>query len=276
MCPPDICPWNGAAGGFGGGSSRVTQPVAAWQANVSAGFLVIPFPTFGYFGGEGYFGWASLVIPFASADVGKTTRGVVVHDTNPADEPLFSSRDLASIGVGVLPVVGSAQSVVEVVTGHDFITNEPVHRGVAAAGIIAGMVPGGKAGTKILSKLGDQAATEAFAKAGRTLDDDALVCRGGTCTADRFTSGTGVTTDSTGKLQGVSVNSAPGRSIGDLTANIPHNQVGVSTVGEIRQVGGQVVPSPTARNPYHATLSDLTPEDAERLFSPPIRNPNRR
>ena len=87
---------------------------------------------------------------------------------------------------------------------------------------------------------------------------------------------TGVTTDSTGRLQGVSVNSAPGRSIEDLTANIPHNQVGVSTVGEIRQVGGQVVPSPTARNPYHATLSDLTPEDAERLFSPPIRNPNRR
>ena len=88
MCPPDICPWNGAAGGFGGGSSRVTQPVTAWQANVSAGFLVIPFPTFGYFGGEGYFGWASLVIPFASVDVGKTTRGVVVHDTNPAEEPI--------------------------------------------------------------------------------------------------------------------------------------------------------------------------------------------
>ena len=56
---------------------------------------------------------------------------------DPADEPMFSGRDLASIGVGLVPFLGAGQSIVELITGRDHITGEPVHRGLAAAGVLA-------------------------------------------------------------------------------------------------------------------------------------------
>ncbi len=85
-------------------------------------------------------------------------------------------------------------------------------------------------------------------------------------------------------MEGVSVNSASGASLADLTApnpqtgypGIPHNQVGVTTVGKIRAVGGEVVPSPTRTNRQHATLRGLTPEQASELFRPTTSNPNRK
>jgi hypothetical protein len=87
-----------------------------------------------------------------------------------------------------------------------------------------------------------------------------------------------------GHIEGVSVNAAPGVSVQALTApnphtgypGIPHNQVGVTTVGAIRAAGGDVVPSPTRANPYHATVSGLTPEQASQLFRPTVKNPNTR
>ena len=68
-----------------------------------------------------------------------------------------------------------------------------------------------------------------------------------------FIQGSGVTADADGRLQEVSVNSAAGRSVEELTApdprtgypGVPHNQVGVTTVGEVRVAGGDVVPAPT-------------------------------
>ena len=148
-CPPDICPWNGAAGGVGGGSSRVTQPVAAWQANVSAGFLVIPFPTFGYFGGEFFAGWGSLVIPFASADVGKTTRGVVVHDTSPADEPMWGaiSDVLATTGEVVRDELSDPETAMGLFPGGDlYICASQGGCGLVAVAIATtDIVPQGKA-----------------------------------------------------------------------------------------------------------------------------------
>ena len=107
------------------------------------------------------------------------------------------------------------------------------------------------------------------------LSGDALVCRGGTCTAGRFSGGTGVTLDANGQLQGVSVNSAENASVQELSAGIPNNQVGVSTVGDVRALGGDVVSSPTSNNPFHATLSGITPDQAEQLFTPTVPNPNR-
>jgi len=56
---------------------------------------------------------------------------------------------------------------------------------------------------------------------------------------------------------------------------IPHNWVGVTTVGAVRAAGGDVQPSPTRTNPHHATLSDLSPEQASDLFRPTVKNPNR-
>ena len=72
--------------------------------------------------------------------------------------PVFTREELVSIGVGSVPVVGTVQSVVEVISGRDYITDERVHRGVATVGIVVGVVPGGKgalkAGTKLIGKFG--------------------------------------------------------------------------------------------------------------------------
>jgi hypothetical protein len=51
--------------------------------------------------------------------------------------------------------------------------------------------------------------------------------------------------------------------------------VGASTVGKRQAMGGDVVASPRKKNPNHATLSGLTPEQARRLFRPTVKNPNR-
>jgi|GEM_PF-872552 len=107
------------------------------------------------------------------------------------------------------------------------------------------------------------------------IPDDAIVCRGGSCTAGSFSGGSGVRTSSDGNLSGVSVSSAPGKSVRELTRTIPHNQVGVSTVGAVRRAGGDVIPRPTRNNPNHCELCGISASQAERLFTPTIRNPNR-
>lgn len=112
------------------------------------------------------------------------------------------------------------------------------------------------------------------AKGAKGLPDSAQVCRGGTCAADKFTSGSGVTLDASGKLQGVSVNSGAGKTVEQLSEGIPNKQVGVTTVGDVRRAGGDVIPSPTANNPNHCTLCGITPQQAKQLMTPTITNPN--
>jgi hypothetical protein len=116
------------------------------------------------------------------------------------------------------------------------------------------------------------------------LTDDALVVRGGRNLPESFAQGSGVTVGPDGKLEGVSVNSAPSLGLSELTTpnpttgypGIPHNRVGVTTVGRIRAAGGDVTSSPTRTNPIHAILSGLTPEQASELFRPTVPNPSRR
>ncbi len=101
------------------------------------------------------------------------------------------------------------------------------------------------------------------------------MCRGGRCAADGFANGSGVTIDASGNLRGVSVNSAPDVGLGQLASTIPNRQVGVTTVGNIKGAGGTVTASPTLSNPYHCALGEITPEEAEALFTPTAPNPNR-
>ncbi|MDY3557520.1 hypothetical protein R5W23_000046 [Gemmata sp. JC673] len=116
------------------------------------------------------------------------------------------------------------------------------------------------------------------------LPDDALVIRGGQNLPDSFANGSGVTIDEGEVLDGVSVNAAAGLSVNELTAantvtgypGIPHNHIGVTTVGAIRAAGGDVLPTPRKGNPTHATLRGITPEQASLLFRPTQRNPNRK
>jgi Pretoxin HINT domain/Pre-toxin TG len=49
-------------------------------------------------------------------------------------------RVAASVGVGFIPVLGSVQSVVELISGRDYITGEKTSRAWAAAGIVVGLV----------------------------------------------------------------------------------------------------------------------------------------
>jgi len=105
------------------------------------------------------------------------------------------------------------------------------------------------------------------------LPDSTLVCRGGECGADNFANGSGITINPDGTLSGVSVQSASGVSLEELAGYLPNNQIGVSTVGDVRAVGGNVVPQPRAGNPYHAEFSGISPQIAQQLFQPTIRNP---
>jgi hypothetical protein len=116
------------------------------------------------------------------------------------------------------------------------------------------------------------------------LPDDALVVRGGQNFPNNFTRASGATVGADGALQGVSVNAGTGLTIDELAGPNPdtgypgilNNQIGVTTVGEIRACGGEVEPSPTSANPHHATLSGLTAEQASELFCPTVHNPVRR
>ena len=68
------------------------------------------------------------------------------------------------------------------------------------------------------------------------IPDDALVVRGGKNRPEDIRRGSG--THPSG-IAGVSVESSEGVSISELARMIPHGQVGVTTVGEIRKAGGE-------------------------------------
>lgn len=117
-------------------------------------------------------------------------------------------------------------------------------------------------------------------KGVQKLPDSALVCRGGSCSANQFRTGSGVTLDTNGKLQGVSVNSSPSASLQELTKSLPHNQIGVTRVGDIRKIGGDVILSPKSNgsnpNLLHSILQGITPQQAENLFRPTTVNPRKK
>jgi hypothetical protein len=102
-----------------------------------------------------------------------------------------------------------------------------------------------------------------------TIPDDALVVRGGQNRPEDIRRGTG--THPSG-VTGVSVESAAGATVEQLAAAIPHAQVGVTTVGQVRAAGGDVVRT-SGRSPNHATLTGLTPEQASQLLTPVTANP---
>lgn len=83
---------------------------------------------------------------------------------------LFGWGDLVSIAIDFVPVAGSIKSAIEVVTGTDLITGEEVNRGLAAAGLVAGLIPGGKAALR-----GGSEAVELALKHGDELADAAAL-----------------------------------------------------------------------------------------------------
>lgn len=112
-------------------------------------------------------------------------------------------------------------------------------------------------------------------RAGRTLADDALVVRGGSAAGANSAEGLakGTATHPSGST-GFSVESGNGMTVCELCANMPvrYNQVGVTTVGQIRRAGGDVVPT-GGQSPTHATVTGLSPEAASNLLTPTRPNP---
>jgi hypothetical protein len=103
------------------------------------------------------------------------------------------------------------------------------------------------------------------------IPDEALVVRGGRNRPEDIERGIG--THPSG-VTGISVESAVGLSIAELSEKIPHGQIGLKTVGEVRSSGGDVVRT-SGRSATHATLTGLTPEQISSLLTPVIRNPNK-
>lgn len=101
------------------------------------------------------------------------------------------------------------------------------------------------------------------------IPDEALVIRGGRNRPDDIRRGTG--THPSG-ITGISVECALGASIEELAATIPHGQLGCTTVGKIRQAGGDVIRT-SGRSSNHATLVGLTPEQISALLTPTIPKP---
>ncbi len=122
-----------------------------------------------------------------------------------------------------------------------------------------------------LQRLVEESGDSAKNQSAQRIPDEALVVRGGRNRPEDIRRGMG--THPCG-ITGISVQCALGLSIKELAIDIPHGQVGVTTVGEIRKAGGDVIRT-SGKNPHHATLSGLTPEQISNLLTPSHPNPAR-
>ena len=108
-----------------------------------------------------------------------------------------------------------------------------------------------------------------------SLPDNALVVRGGLNPVELLKTGSGVTVDSDGTLHGVSVNSAAGKAVAELSSGLRYSKICVTTVGAIRAAGGSIEPKPTFYNPDHCEIHGLPAEVIHKLLMPPEDNPSR-
>jgi hypothetical protein len=102
------------------------------------------------------------------------------------------------------------------------------------------------------------------------IPDKAIAVRGGRNRPEDIQRATG--THPSG-VTGISVECAVGLSVAELATTIPHGQIGVTTVGSVREAGGDVIRT-SGRSPNHATLTGLTPEVISHLLTPTIANPS--
>jgi hypothetical protein len=103
-----------------------------------------------------------------------------------------------------------------------------------------------------------------------TIPNEAIVVRGGRNLPEDVRRGIG--THPSG-VTGISVECREGLSVQELSTSIPHGQVGVTTVGVIREAGGDVIRT-SGRSPHHATLTGLISDEISLLLTPTIPNPS--
>jgi hypothetical protein len=156
--------------------------------------------------------------------------------------------------------------------GIQYATTGSVDVGSAVKDAATGLVNPAKTleRAKDLAKVAGAAA--GAAKGG--LKNSDLVVRGGTnkpgggISPEGIAKGTGTHPEGP---TGFSAQAKPGASLCDFCGNIKNDQVGVTTVGDVRAAGGDVVQTSGKGN--HVTVTGLTPEKASGLLSPPVQNP---
>jgi hypothetical protein len=103
------------------------------------------------------------------------------------------------------------------------------------------------------------------AVAARALPDAALVVRGGGAanqTAARINAAIGPSR--TPGVEGFSAQCNGGTCLGELGQFLRNRELGVTTVGDIRRIGGDVVPTPGFG--HHVTVTGVTGEAVSPLF----------
>lgn len=103
------------------------------------------------------------------------------------------------------------------------------------------------------------------------ISNEAIVVRGGRNLAEDIRRGMG--THPSG-VTGISVECGEEVSVQELSASIPHRQIGVTTVSAVREAGGDVIRT-SGRSQYHATLTGLIPDEIGLLLTPTISNPSK-
>lgn len=148
---------------------------------------------------------------------------------------------------------------------------------IGSAGVAAGCVFGGceAAGAVALgvavrypaATAAAGAVTSALAEgpaAPRGLPNSSLVVRGGAnITAESIANGVGKHPSG---VTGFSAQAKAGATFCELCANIKNNQVGVTTVGEVRAAGGDVLATSGRGN--HVTVTGVSPEKASEILKP--------
>ena len=102
---------------------------------------------------------------------------------------------------------------------------------------------------------------------GNALSNDALVVRGGLSTPSTLVANQA--SDSRGYISANSANGVGLSTLATTPTSFPNGQITVTTVGEIRAIGMDVIPDSTSTNPYHAAIvpkgNSLSTGDALRL-----------
>jgi hypothetical protein len=81
---------------------------------------------------------------FANGAVSGAFQYLLNHSQHEHDGDGSLWRELGSFALDCVPLVGSGKSILELISGKDYVTGESTSRLLAAGGIVAGIVPGGK------------------------------------------------------------------------------------------------------------------------------------
>ncbi|TFF38509.1 SpvB/TcaC N-terminal domain-containing protein [Mucilaginibacter psychrotolerans] len=194
----------------------------------------------------------------------------------------------ASTALNFSPL-GEVKGIAEAYTGRDLITGQKLawwERGLGVIPVVGGLTKAAKAAKAVnnVAHVAEEAngiakAAEGIQKLEKAeeaiittakIGDDATVVRGGLNKAKDIERGTGKHPSG---IVGVSVECG-NCSVKELSKDLPHGSVGVTTAGKIREAGGDVVRT-SGRSPNHATVTGLSNEKASELLNPVIKNPNK-